>query len=173
VTFRLIAISLRQILRLLLFRSRSSRSKDLELLVLRQEVDVLHRQVVRPRFRPEERLILSVLQFLRPARDRLSSLVTPDTIVAGTARWCGPMALPPPSRLPREDPRTRPAPRLATGEREPDLGLLPHSRRAQEGGGRDLHHRYPAHLGDDSTAAASSRDLATVHADPSSVSHRL
>jgi putative transposase len=80
VTFRLIAISLRQILRLLLFRSRSSRSKDLELLVLRQEVDVLRRQVVRPRFRPEERLVLSVLQFLRPARDRLSWLVTPDTL---------------------------------------------------------------------------------------------
>lgn len=79
-TFRLIAISLRQVLRLVLLVCRSSRSKDLELLVLRQEVDVLRRQVARPRFRPEERL---VLQFLRPARDRLLSLVTPDTL----RRW--------------------------------------------------------------------------------------
>ena len=81
--FRLAAIGLRQILRLLLLRCRSSRSKDLELLVLRQELDVLRRQVPRPRFRPEERWVLTVLQRLRPVRDRLSSLVTPDTI----RRW--------------------------------------------------------------------------------------
>jgi len=41
--FRLAAISLRQILRLLLLRYRSTGSKDLELLVLRQELDVLQR----------------------------------------------------------------------------------------------------------------------------------
>jgi len=81
--FRLAAISLRQVLRLLLLRCRSSRAKDLELLVLRQEFDVLHRQVPRPRFRPEERWVLTVLQRLRPVRDRLSTLVTPDTI----RRW--------------------------------------------------------------------------------------
>ena len=81
--FRLAAIGLRQILRLLLLRCRSSRSKDLELLVLRQELDVLHRQVPRPRFRPEERWVLTVLQRLRPVQERLSSLVTPDTI----RRW--------------------------------------------------------------------------------------
>jgi putative transposase len=81
--FHLAAISLRQILRLLLLRCRSSRSKDLELLVLRQELDVLHRQVPRPRFRLEERWVLTALQRLRPVRERLSSLVTPDTI----RRW--------------------------------------------------------------------------------------
>jgi hypothetical protein len=81
--FRLAAISLRQVLRLLLLRCRSSRAKDLELLVLRQELDVLHRQVPRPRFRPDERWVLTVLQRLRPVRDRLSTLVTPDTI----RRW--------------------------------------------------------------------------------------
>jgi hypothetical protein len=81
--FRLAAISLRQVLRLLLFRCRSSRAKDLELLVLRQELEVLHRQVPRPRFRSEERWVLTVLQRLRPVRNRLSSLVTPDTI----RRW--------------------------------------------------------------------------------------
>jgi hypothetical protein len=68
--FRLVAISLRQVLRLLLFGCRSSRSKDLELLVLRQEIGVLRRQVQRPSFRPEERMVLSVLGLLR----RVSSL---------------------------------------------------------------------------------------------------
>ncbi len=81
--FRLFAISLRQVLRLLVLRCRSSRSKDLELLVLRQELDVLRRQVARPRFRPEERFVLPVLQRLRPVRERLSMLVTPDTL----RRW--------------------------------------------------------------------------------------
>jgi len=81
--FRLAAIGLRQILRLLLLRCRPSRSKDVELLVLRQELDVLNRQVPRARFRPEERWVLTVLQRLRPVRDRLSTLVTPDTI----RRW--------------------------------------------------------------------------------------
>ncbi len=81
--FRLFAISLRQVLRLLLVHCRSSRSKDLELLVLRQELDVLRRQVPRPRLRPEERFVLTVLQRLRPVRERFSVLVTPDTL----RRW--------------------------------------------------------------------------------------
>jgi hypothetical protein len=67
VTVRLITLSLRQVLRLLLLACRSSRSKDPELLVLRQE----------------ERLVLTVLQRLRPARERLSNLFTPDTL----RRW--------------------------------------------------------------------------------------
>jgi putative transposase len=83
ITFHLAAFALRQILRLLLLRCRSSRAKDIELLVLRQELDVLKRQVPRPRFRPEERWVLTVLQRLRPVRERLSTLVTPDTI----RRW--------------------------------------------------------------------------------------
>lgn len=80
---RLIAVIFRQVVRLVLLSCRSSRSKDLELLVLRQEVDVLRRQVPRPRIRPEERLVLTVLQWLRPIGERLSSLVTPDTL----RRW--------------------------------------------------------------------------------------
>src|SRR5271168_1621796 len=81
--FRLVAVVLRQVLRLGLLACRSSRSKDIEILVLRQELDVLKRQQVRPRIRPEERLVLTVLQWLRPARERLSLLVTPDTL----RRW--------------------------------------------------------------------------------------
>ena len=80
VASRLAAISLRQILRLLLLRCRCSRAKDLELLVLRQELDVLHRQVPRPRFRPEERS--GALRPPAPAASAGSCVVsiTPDTI---------------------------------------------------------------------------------------------
>src|SRR5271167_2308657 len=132
--FRLAAISLQQILRLLLLRCRSSRSKDLELLVLRQELGVLHRQVPRPRFRPEERWVLTVLQRLRPVRERLSSLVTPDTIRRWhrelvRAKWRYPHRVVSRGRIPEH---VRPLVwRLA--RREPDLGLLPPQRRAQEG----------------------------------------
>jgi transposase InsO family protein len=83
VTVRLIALSLRQVLRLLLLTCRSSRSKDLELLVLRQEIAVLRRQVPHPKTTREERLVLTVLQRLRPVRERLSNLFTPDTL----RRW--------------------------------------------------------------------------------------
>jgi hypothetical protein len=47
VAFRLVAISLRQILRLVFLWCRSSRSKDLEVLILDQELDVFRRQLVR------------------------------------------------------------------------------------------------------------------------------
>ncbi|MFZ2058441.1 MAG: hypothetical protein WAV54_13620 [Acidimicrobiales bacterium] len=76
-------LSLRQVLRLLLLTCRSSRSKDLELLVLRQELAVLRRQVSHPKTRREERLVLTVLQRLRPLHEHLSNLFTPDTL----RRW--------------------------------------------------------------------------------------
>jgi len=82
-TVRLITLSVRQVPRLLLLACRSSRSMDLELLVLRQELVVLCRQVPHPRTRQVERLVLTVLRRLRPARERLSNLFAPDTF----RRW--------------------------------------------------------------------------------------
>ena len=89
-TVRLITLSLRQVLRLLLLACRSSRSKNLELLVLRQELAVLRRQVPHPKTKREERLVLTVLQRLRPVHERLSSLFTPDTL----RRWHRELVLP-------------------------------------------------------------------------------
>jgi hypothetical protein len=77
---RVIALLSRQLFRLLLLCCRTSRSKDIELLVLRQEVVILRRQVKRPKVKPEERILLAVLQRLRPAWERTSPLVTPDTL---------------------------------------------------------------------------------------------
>ncbi|MGB7053576.1 MAG: hypothetical protein WBG41_18580, partial [Acidimicrobiales bacterium] len=58
---RLVALIGRQLFRLVLLSCRSSRSKDIQLLVLRQEVSVLRRQVNRPRIGPEVRMVLSLL----------------------------------------------------------------------------------------------------------------
>ena len=83
--FELVVLSevSRQLFRLLLLCCRTSRSKDIELLVLRQEVAILRRQVNRPQVKPEERMVLAVLQRLRPVWEQTSSLVTPDTL----QRW--------------------------------------------------------------------------------------
>ncbi|MDA8039648.1 MAG: integrase [Actinomycetota bacterium] len=82
-TARLVTLALHQVLRLVLLTCRWSGSKDLERLVLRQELAVLRRQVPHPKTRREERLVLSVLQRLRPVHERLSNPFTPDTL----RRW--------------------------------------------------------------------------------------
>ncbi|MGA2529823.1 MAG: hypothetical protein ABSG36_11745 [Acidimicrobiales bacterium] len=63
-TVSLITLSLRQVLRLLLLTCRSSRSKYLELLVLRQGLAILRHRIPHPKTRREERLVLTVLQWL-------------------------------------------------------------------------------------------------------------
>lgn len=104
---RLVALIGRQLFRLVLLSCRSSRSKDIELLVLRQELSVLRRQVNRPRIRPDERIVLSLLQRLRPAHERLSSLVTPDTLRRWhreliRRKWSRPHRVKPRRRIPLE-----------------------------------------------------------------------
>ena len=71
----------RLVIDLLVLRGRGDRSKDVEILVLRHQLVVLQRQIVRPRFEPEERAILSALARAL-GRDRWSIfLVKPDTIL--------------------------------------------------------------------------------------------
>jgi putative transposase len=73
----------RLVLDLLVLRGRRDRSKDVEILVLRHQLAVLQRQIVRPRFAPDDRAILSALARVL-GRDRLSIFVVkPDTIL----RW--------------------------------------------------------------------------------------
>jgi putative transposase len=67
----------RLLIDLLVLRGRTDRSKDLEILVLRHQLAVLHRQSSRPRFAPDDRAILTAL-----GRDRWSIfLAKPDTIL--------------------------------------------------------------------------------------------
>jgi putative transposase len=66
---------------LLVLRGRRERSKDAEILVLRHQLAVLHREISRPRFEPDDRAILTALARVL-SRDRWSIfLVRPDTIL--------------------------------------------------------------------------------------------
>src|SRR5690349_5618915 len=73
----------RQVLRLVLLLSRSSASRDAELLVLRHEVAVLRRTHPRPRLDWADRAAMAALIRFLPGRPRAHRLVTPGTVL----RW--------------------------------------------------------------------------------------
>ena len=71
------------LLKLLLRSGRRVEVKDLELLVLRHQVDVLRRQIGRPALGPSDRALLSGAARLLPPARRHGLLVTPQTLL----RW--------------------------------------------------------------------------------------
>jgi putative transposase len=68
---------------LLTWRARSDAAKELEIVVLRHQVAVLHRQVKRVEYRPADRALLAVLSRALPRSAWRSFLVTPETLM----RW--------------------------------------------------------------------------------------
>ena len=66
----------------LVLLARSDASKDVEILVLRQEVAVLRRQVARPKPDWADRAVIAALAQLLPKRLRLHRVVTPGTLLA-------------------------------------------------------------------------------------------
>src|SRR5215218_8392979 len=73
----------RRLFELLILFGRSERAKELEILMLRHELQVLRRQVGRPRLRSADRVLLAALGQLLPAKRRRSFLVEPATLL----RW--------------------------------------------------------------------------------------
>ena len=141
---RVIVLLSRLLFCLLLLCCRTSRSKDIELLVLRHEVAILRRQVNRPQVKPEERMVLAVLQRLRPMWERTSSLVTPDTIRRWhrelvRRKWTQPHRVTPKRAVSQQTQLL--VWRLA--KENPALGLPAHPRRAPQGGHPDLGIEHP------------------------------
>jgi putative transposase len=58
-------------------------TKDLEILVLRHQLTVLHRQAPRPRFEPADRALLAAISRVLPRSRWSCFLVKPDTLL----RW--------------------------------------------------------------------------------------
>ncbi len=65
------------------FAVRSGRSKDLEIIVLRHQLTVLHRQNNRPAIADEDRALLAAVAAALPRLQRGGWLVTPETLL----RW--------------------------------------------------------------------------------------
>ena len=76
--------SLRRLLELAVLRFRSEREKEIEILLLRHQLQVLERQVTRPTLTPADRALLAAFSRVlpRPAWKR-SLFVTPATVL----RW--------------------------------------------------------------------------------------
>jgi hypothetical protein len=73
----------RLVIDLFILRGRADRSKDVEILVLRKQLEVLERQVARVRFEPDDRAVLAALARAL-GRDRWSIfLVRPERSCAG------------------------------------------------------------------------------------------
>jgi hypothetical protein len=83
VSLRLLYLIFIRLLNLLVLLGRSSASKEVELLVLRHEVTVLHRANPRPRLDWADRAVFAALVRRSPQTPRRHRLVTPGTI----PRW--------------------------------------------------------------------------------------
>lgn len=75
--------AVRRLFELLVLVGRSDREKEIEILVLGHELQVLRRQVARPRLQPADRAILAALSQVLPRARQYSSLVQPATLL----RW--------------------------------------------------------------------------------------
>jgi transposase InsO family protein len=75
--------SLRHLLEFVALRFRSEREKEIEILLLRQQLRVLERQVARPQLSPADRALLAAFSRVLPRRAWGSFFVTPATLL----RW--------------------------------------------------------------------------------------
>jgi hypothetical protein len=87
VIFSLVYRLARRLFELLVGRTRSDASKDVDILVLRHEVSVLRRQVTRPRPCPADGAVLAALPAVLPGCVGRCFLCSLRGYCAGTANW--------------------------------------------------------------------------------------
>ena len=78
-----------RLMALVLLCFRSSDFKELEIVVLRHELAVLHRQVSRPALRPADRALLAAVSRLLPRNRWRTFFVDPETLLAWHRRLVG------------------------------------------------------------------------------------
>jgi putative transposase len=83
VVVSLVYWALRCVLELLVLRMCSERTKEIEIIVLRQQLRVLERQVARPRPEPADRVLLAALSRVLPRSAWPVFFATPATLL----RW--------------------------------------------------------------------------------------
>jgi putative transposase len=81
VIWSFVYLALRRVLELMVLCWRSPGAKEVEILVLRHQLAVLHRQHPRPRFQPHDRALLAALSRLLPRRRWSIFVVTPETLL--------------------------------------------------------------------------------------------
>ena len=124
--FRLVYLLMLRMFGWLALLTRSNISKDVEILVLRHEVTVLRRQIVRPKPHWADRAMVAALAQLLPRHLRLHRIVTPGTRLAWHRRliknkWTYPNTTGRPP-VPEGDPRAG----QKAGQAEPSLGAPAH-----------------------------------------------
>jgi transposase InsO family protein len=75
-------VVVRRLLEFVVLLGRGDRAKELEILVLRHELSILRRQVSRPRFEPQDRLLIGAFSRILPRRSWTAFSVRPETLLA-------------------------------------------------------------------------------------------
>jgi hypothetical protein len=74
-------VALRRVLELIGLCFRTTEFKELEIIVLRHELEVLRRQVARPKLRPADRAFLAAASRVLPRSSKRSFFVRPETVL--------------------------------------------------------------------------------------------
>jgi hypothetical protein len=86
--FSFLYLALRALLGALVRSRRGLHVKDVELLVLRHELEILRRQVARPKVAMADRALLAAAACHLPRSSRGVLLVTPRTLLRWHQGWC-------------------------------------------------------------------------------------